>query len=152
VLVSVGIDAVGSLKMDDIQSIHWRHLHGRLGDVVYQLTKVQFTSFGSPEKWRPAVNAYRCAECIAVCLDLAGVDRKRIEIRVEPRRLLIRGYRQAPEPDRSENKPVQVLLMEIDYGPFERELLLPMEVDPKGINAEQHQGLLWVYLRLRGHS
>jgi HSP20 family protein len=137
--------------MDDIKSIHLRRLHGQLGDVVYQLTKVQFSRFGSPEKWQPAVNAYRCSECIAVCLDLAGVDRRRIEVRVEARRLLIRGNRQAPEPDHAERKPVQILLMEIDYGSFERELILPLEVDPEGVTAEQQQGLLWVYLRLRSH-
>jgi HSP20 family protein len=106
--------------MKDIHGIHLQRLHGRLGEVVYHLTKVQFSKFSSPEAWQPAVNAYRCAECIAICVDLAGVDRKRIELTVEPRRLLIRGHRQAPEPDGAKDKAVQVLVMEIDYGPFER--------------------------------
>jgi len=80
------------------------------------------------------------------------VDRRQIEVQVEPRRVRIRGHRQAPEPDHAANKPVQILLMEIDYGPFERELILPQEVDPERVTAEQQQGLLWVYLKLRSHS
>jgi HSP20 family protein len=138
--------------MEDIRSIHLRRLHGRLGDVVYQLTKVQFSRFSAPETWQPAINAYRCAECIVICLELAGVDRKRIELTVEPKRLRIRGQRQPPEPDGAENKPVQVLVMEIDYGPFEREVLLPSDVDPEGVTAEQQNGLLWIYLKLRAHG
>src|SRR5688572_28784197 len=107
------------------ESIHLKRLHGRLGDVVYQLTKVQFSHVSSPEAWQPALNAYRCKECIAICLDLAGVDRKSIELRVESRRLLIRGHRQPPEPEGADNKAVQILVMEIDYGTFQREVLLP---------------------------
>src|SRR5438270_10621716 len=131
--------------MNDIRGIHLRRLHGHLGDVVYNLTKIQFSRFSSP-KWQPAVNAYRCGGCIAICVDLAGVDRKRLELTVEGRRLWIRGHRQPPEPDGARDKAVQVLVMEIDYGPFEREVLLPSDVVSDQITAEHQNGLLWVYL------
>jgi len=138
--------------MKEIQGVHLRHLHGRLGDVVYHLTKVQFSRFSSPERWQPAVNAYRCAECITICVDLAGVDRERIDLTVEPRRLLIRGHRQPPEPGGARGKALQVLAMEIDYGPFEREVLLPSDVSADRVTAEHREGLLWVYLPLRAHA
>ncbi|MHC1763428.1 MAG: Hsp20/alpha crystallin family protein [Verrucomicrobiia bacterium] len=135
--------------MDDIQSIHLRRLHGRLGEVVYELSKVSFSQFSSPKVWQPAVNVYRCTEGIAICVDLAGVDRDRIEVQAEPRRLLIRGFRQPPEPEGADQTPVQVLVMEIDYGRFEREIVLPCDVEPDKVTAEQRNGLLWVYLPLR---
>lgn len=135
--------------MDDIQSIHLRRLHGRLGEVVYELSKVRFSQFSSPKVWQPAVNAYRCTEGMAICVDLAGVDRHRIEVHAEPRRLLIRGFRQPPEPEGADQTPVQVLVMEIDYGRFEREIVLPYDVEPDKVTAEQQNGLLWVYLPLR---
>jgi HSP20 family protein len=138
--------------MNDTRSIHLRRLHGRLGEVVYELTKVQFSRFNSPEAWRPAVNMYRCAECIVVCVDLAGVDRKRIAMEVGPTRLLVRGQRQPPEPEGAERKPVHILVMEIDYGPFEREVLLPSDVAPEQVTAEQRNGLLWIYLPFRSHA
>jgi HSP20 family protein len=134
------------------ESIHLKRLHGRLGDVAYQLTRIQFSHFSSPKRWQPALNAYRCSECIVICVDLAGVERKSIDLRVEPKRLLIRGHRQPPEPEASENKPLQILVMEIDYGAFEREVILPSDVDRARVNAEQNNGLLWIYLPLLTHG
>jgi HSP20 family protein len=124
-------------------------LHGRLGEVVYQLTRVSFSQLGSPKTWQPAVNAYRCAESIVVALDLSGVDQNQIQVEAEPRRLRIRGHRPPPEPEGAEHKPVQILLMEIDYGPFEREVLLPCDIDPAKVTAETRQGVLWIYLPLQ---
>lgn len=135
-----------------MESIYLKRLQGRLGDVVYELTKVQFSGIGAPQQWQPALNAYRCAECIIICVDLAGVDRAGIELRVEPRRLVIRGHRNPPEPAEAEHKPVQVLAMEIDYGAFQREVVLPSDVDRQRVNAEQKNGLLWIYLPMRAHA
>jgi HSP20 family molecular chaperone IbpA len=42
--------------------------------------------------------------------------------------------------------------MEIDYGPFEREVLLPSDVAPERVTAEQRNGLLWVYLPFQSHA
>ena len=75
-----------------------------------------------------------------------------ISVRAEPRRLLISGVRPPPEPACDQPQPVQVLAMEIDYGPFERVLNLPAEVDAARVNAEHRDGLLWISLPLRTHS
>jgi len=135
--------------MQDSHSAHLRRLHGRLGEVVYQLSQVQFSRFQTPRSWQPAINAYRCSECLVICVDLAGVDRQRIDLQLEPRHLLIRGCRTPPEPEEVAHKPVQVLLMEIDYGKFEREVFLPSDIAPERVTAEQRNGLLWVYLPFR---
>jgi HSP20 family protein len=143
----------GNVRIEaTMESIHLKRLQGRLGDVVYQMTRVQFSGLSAPSRWQPALNAYRCSECMVICLDLAGVDRNGIELRVEPRRLVIRGQRQPPEPEGAENKPLQVLVMEIDFGAFEREVLLPSDVDRERVNAEQKNGLLWIYLPLQAHG
>lgn len=130
-------------------SFRLQRLHGQLGDLIYQMTRVQFCSFGSEPFWRPPINVYRCDQGIAVCADLAGVDKDAIDLEVEPRRVLIRGRRRAPEPEEESQKPVQVLAMEIDYGSFERELHLPDEVDAERVTAEHRNGLLWIYLPFR---
>jgi len=44
---------------------------------------------------------------------------------------------------------MQTIAMEIDYGPFQRELELPDEVDVRKIHADQHNGLLWIHLPLQ---
>ena len=138
--------------MDEIHSIHLKRLHGRLGDIVYQLSKVQFSHWNNPKGWSPAINAYRCDQQIVICVDLAGVDDSEFELHVEPGRLRIRGRREPPEPVCTEQNSVQVLAMEIDYGPFEREITLPAEVDPAGVKAEHKSGLVWIYLPFRPQS
>src|SRR3712207_9141940 len=65
-------------------TIKLRWLHGALGDVSYHLTRVHFCRF-APSTWQPAINAYRCESCVRVCVDLAGVDKSLIDLRVEPR-------------------------------------------------------------------
>jgi HSP20 family molecular chaperone IbpA len=44
---------------------------------------------------------------------------------------------------------MQLLAMEIDYGPFEREVQLAAEVEIEQVHAEQRNGLLWIYLPLK---
>jgi hypothetical protein len=41
---------------------HLERLQRELGNIAFQLTSVQFARFGGTERWRPAVNAYRCAD------------------------------------------------------------------------------------------
>ncbi len=81
-----------------------------------------------------------------ICVDLAGVAREAIDLRVEPYRIVIRGNREVPEPKDPEGRPVEMLAMEIDYGPFERSVELFDEVDIEKAHAEQTNGLLWIHL------
>jgi HSP20 family protein len=134
--------------MDPIRNIKLRWLHGALKDVTYELSRSQFSRF-VPHAWEPAINAYRCETCIRVCVDLAGVERSLIDLTVEPRRVVIRGTRELPEPTHEEGSAVQLLAMEIDYGPFLREVSLPAEVEIDKAHAEQRNGLLWISLPLK---
>jgi HSP20 family protein len=82
-------------------------------------------------------------------VDLAGVDRSLIDLTITDRRLSIRGVRDVPEPGSEEKEAMQMIAMEIDYGPFEREVRLPGEVDVKKVHAEQKNGLLWIHVPLK---
>jgi len=135
--------------VDTLRTIRLRWLQGELGEIAWQLTRIQTSKFAPGGVWRPAINAYRCERGMRICVDLAGVDKTRIDLTAEPRRLLIRGFRQPPEPGAGE-RPVQVLAMEIDYGPFEREVPLPISVEVEKITAEQRNGLLWISLPAQG--
>lgn len=132
--------------MEDIRSVYLRHLESRLRDITGQLTRVRYSSSPALEAWHPAINVYRCHDRILICVELAGVDRSEIQVSVEPRRLWLRGHRALPEPRDVEGPALQVLAMEIDHGTFEREILLPADVVPERVEAEQREGLLWVRL------
>ena len=134
--------------MDPIKNMKLRWLHGALQDLTHELSRLQFSSF-APHAWEPAINAYRCENCIRVCVDLAGVERSLIDLTVEPRRVIIRGTRELPEPAGDEECAQQLLAMEIDYGPFIREVPLPAEVEIEQAHAEQRNGLLWISLPLK---
>jgi len=131
--------------MNTIRGIKLRWLHETLGDVTYQLTRLQLTPLG-PYRWRPAINAFQCNKGVRICVDLAGVDRSEVELTVEPQRFTIRGTRQAPEPTDEEGRTLQLIAFEIDYGPFERVLELPLPVDVEKARAEQRNGFLWIEL------
>ena len=134
--------------MDSTRTIRLRWLHSAVQDVTHQVTSLRLSRAGA-HLWRPAINAYRCEDCIRVCVDLAGVDRSDIDLTIAQQRLSIRGVRDVPEPSDEERRAMQMIAMEIDYGPFEREVRLPDEVDVKKVHAEQKNGLLWIHLPLR---
>lgn len=135
--------------MDSIRSIYLRHLQGRITDIACELTRVHYATAPLARAWPPAINAYRCQDCILVCAELAGVERSQIQVQVEPKRVWLRGRRALPEPRAGEPPALQVLAMEIDHGTFEREIVLPIEVDPDRVTAEQREGLLWIRLPLK---
>lgn len=135
--------------MDATRTIRLRWLHGELGDIGYHVARFRFHR--PVPTWQPAINAYRCHKCIRICVDLAGVDRSAIELRVESNRLTVRGTREVAEPAEGKKRHavVQILMMEIDYGAFERIVELPDEIDVRKAHADQENGLLWIHLPLK---
>jgi HSP20 family protein len=135
--------------MSEKPNIRLNQLHGRLGDLVYEFTKVQFSHSPGAEVWSPAVNAYRCEQGFAICVDLAGVPKETIHLEIERRRIRLQGQREVPEPKDKGHEPLQILAMEIDSGNFTREISLPADVDPECVRAEYKEGYLWIYLPFR---
>jgi HSP20 family protein len=138
--------------MSDIQNFRLRQLHGKLGDLVYQYTRVQFAHPPQPGQWAPPLNAYRCPRGFAICVDLAGVRKDEITLHVERRKIRLEGSRETPEPKGKEEQASQILAMEIDSGPFLREVSLPADVEPDKVRAEYKDGFLWIYLPYQCNS
>ena len=119
--------------------------------MMEQLSKGYY-NFLPSETWTPNVNLYETDSDYHVCVDLAGVDKEKIEITWVDQRMMIRGQRivpQCPNPQ-CENEPeharVRVHLMEIDHGAFAREVELPPDVNKEGISARYVDGMLWIDL------
>lgn len=123
----------------------------RAGDVVYELSSLNFSGYHPKAEWRPDMNAYQYDDRIEICVDLAGVEKRAIRVEVMPSALRIGGERRAPLPDcgKDPQRPGQcrkILAMEIENGRFERELRLPRVVDPERVEARHENGLLWIVL------
>lgn len=127
-------------------------IQGRLGDLMYQLTKVQFAQPPALDRWSPPINAYRCPKGFAICVELAGVPKETINLEVHHRTVRLEGRRETPEPKGKDEEPLQILAMEIDSGRFAREIVLPADVDPECVRAEYKEGYLWVYLPFQCQS
>lgn len=109
-------------------------------------------NFSPAESWTPAINVYMVGRRVEVCVDLAGLKKETIDVHVEPGTLVIRGMRQAPEPNSQADEELRILCMEVDHGPFCRRIRLPGQVDIARVESTYSEGLLWVRLPLRDHG
>ncbi len=113
-----------------------------------------FSQFAGTPGWTPAVNLYEKDSCYVVCVDLAGVDKDKIDVEVHEGRLTLRGQRVPPNrretPTAAALGHCKVHVMEIDDGPFARVVEIPADTDESRIIAQYRDGLLWIELPRRG--
>ena len=134
----------------------------RMSKMLEQMQKGYY-SFCPSETWTPNVNLYETDAEYLVCVDLAGVDKEKIDITVHDQRLTLRGQRVVPTPedvlaatagddaavgrhDAQPTRRVRVHVMEIDHGAFCREVELPHDVAAADIVAKYDNGVLWIHL------
>lgn len=111
------------------------------------MEQLQKGFFFPSESWTPNVNLYETSTSYLVCVDLAGVDKDKIDVEVADSRLKLRGARAVPSiaPEGGEQQEkVRVHLMEIDHGGFSREVEIPADADRHKINANYRNGMLWI--------
>ena len=124
--------------------------------LIEQMQKAYF-NFCPSETWTPSVNLYETADSYLVCVDLAGVEKEKIEVEVVAQVLKLRGTRAVPAHEEAasaaasaasghEGRRVRIHLMEIDHGSFCREVELPEDVDRNRIAANYRNGMLWIEL------
>jgi HSP20 family protein len=95
--------------------------------------------------YRPQVDCYRTEDppALTVVVELPGVDVESVHIVATARTVAVAGERRRP---RSEGRVYQQ--MEIEYGPFEREIVLAADVDTAAAHASYARGLLTIVLPL----
>jgi HSP20 family protein len=81
---------------------------------------------------------------VTVVVDLPGVDPADVTLSLSEGILSIAGSRRRPAAERAVFDQI-----ELDYGPFERHVAIPDDVDADGAEAAFDRGLLVVRLPLR---
>ena len=117
--------------------------------LIEQIQSKGYYGFISNENWTPNVNLYETDSAYCVCVDLAGVDKEKIEVDIVEGRLRLRGNRAVPTcvtESPAPNARMRMHLMEIDHGAFARDVELPEDVRQDQINAKYLDGLLWIEL------
>ena len=127
--------------MTSRRDIDW--LRGEIDDLFSELWQVP--SFAARGSFRPQVDCYRTEDPpeLTVLVELPGVDPENVQIVATPQALLVAGERRRPSGDGHVYQQ-----MELDYGPFRRELVLSVDVDPEGGRASYDRGLLTIVLPL----
>jgi HSP20 family protein len=92
--------------------------------------------------WAPAVDIYEQDGNLVLKAELAGVDPKNVDVRVENNVLTLRGERRLD----SEVKRDNYHRVERSYGSFSRSFSLPTVVDTEKIKAEYKDGVLRLVL------
>ena len=88
------------------------------------------------------VNMYENDRELVVATPMPGVAPEDIEVQVtDDRRLIVRARQHGPGQER-----IDYLLREWSYGPFEREIPLPRDVDAPRANLSYGNGVLMVSL------
>src|SRR4026208_1010623 len=88
--------------------------------------------------WVPNTDVYTTDSGLVIKVELAGMRSDHLEITVEGSRLRIAGTR----PEGCRSSKVSVLVMEINYGPFESVLELPPGYDLSQAKAAYLNGFL----------
>jgi len=107
----------------------------RLADDVFQVSRPFVLSRGG---WVPAVDIYEGPEFVYAVADMAGVDKESLQLIFKGRFLHLAGQRHPPVSLDNE----RFYQMEIEYGPFERIIRIPVAVDPEQMEAYYENGLL----------
>jgi HSP20 family protein len=117
-------------------------LHEEIEDLFNELWQVP-RFVGQRRGFRPNVDSYRTTEPpeLTVVVELPGVDPAGVQVVVDARALLVSGERPRPKADGRVYEQ-----MEIEYGPFQRLVRLPADVDPEHAKAEYERGVLRITL------
>ena len=117
-------------------------LHEEIEELFADLWQVPRFS-GMRHGFRPMVDSYHTDDPheLTVVVELPGVDPDSLTLVVGERLLVVTGERHRPK---VEGRVYQQ--MEIEYGPFQRQVHLAEDVDPEGAVARFEQGVLTVHL------
>lgn len=98
-----------------------------------------------PSSWSPAVDIYETDQNYVLTAEVPGLERDKIDLQIVNNVLYLRGER-----DPSKESPRQIYhRLERPSGNFERQFILPDEVNPDKIGAQVTEGVLTVLLPKR---
>ena len=98
------------------------------------------SSLRQRKAWRPPTDVYETEGAVVVKVEIAGMAREDLAISLDGRKLTIRGVR------RDSAAKLGYQQMEIQYGYFETEVLVPRAIDEEGVEATYQEGFLSVRL------
>ena len=96
----------------------------------------------SQHAWSPNTDVFETCSSLIVRMELAGIRHEDLEITLTDRLLVVRGHRREP----CRQGRCTFRQMEIDYGEFQRRIVIPSSVDASRVRAQLDHGFLHIEL------
>ncbi|PIP14480.1 MAG: hypothetical protein COX48_00625 [bacterium (Candidatus Stahlbacteria) CG23_combo_of_CG06-09_8_20_14_all_34_7] len=93
----------------------------------------------------PPVDIYEANNRFVIIIDVAGINKKQINVSVSDDILIIKGERKRTN---AIDENLCYYHMEIEYGPFERRIRIPRNIDIDNMKIEYDNGLLNIEIPL----
>jgi HSP20 family protein len=106
------------------------------------LAYLSLPALASHSGWSPNTDVYETPDGLVVKMEIAGISKDDLEITLNDRVLLVRGHRKDP----CRQRHCSFRQMEIDYGHFERRIVIPRSVDGSRVRAQFNNGFLHIEL------
>lgn len=118
-------------------------LGSRFEETIEDMFRAMGPMFSLQERtWKPSIDIYETDEEIIIIAEVAGVDLEYLDIQVNSKAVIISGNRnEIPKLEKCKYR-----LAEIQYGKFERTLILPSFIDPDKVDASCQDGFLKICL------
>lgn len=119
----------------------------RIQDIMDEMRNRSFCDYRATGAWLPTVNIYETRALYLVCVELAGLELDTVAVECpDAQHVRVTGQRLRPRaPGLAEAFSVE--LMEIDEGPFHREIDFSEPVAVDGLEVLYDNGYLWITLR-----
>jgi len=115
--------------------------------ILDEMRRRKLCDFSHTRTWTPTINLYESPSGFYLCVHLAGVEAAAITVECAGD-CTLRVMGQRPRPMIvGVVEPLRVEAMEIDEGPFHREVELPGPVDAQSMQISHDKGYIWITLR-----
>jgi len=129
-----------------------RQMENEMQRIADEALRGFFTDVPAPNKfWQPRVDVHETPESLIVKVEIAGVkaDQLNVSLSSDDRLLTVSGERSEEGFERKDR--IRCYQLEIYFGPFERQIVLPgsVRIHRDGITATYKEGFLVVTLPKR---
>jgi len=101
--------------------------------------KEKWVSFNKLEEGQLAIDVYQTDKDLVIQSTIAGIKSENLDISMERDIVTIKGSREKPFEEEGD-----YFIQECFWGPFSREIILPVDVDPERTTAEMKNSVLTI--------
>lgn len=117
-----------------------------MDDILDEMIGFKRMSLRRKHYYNPPVDIYETDENFIINIELPGMEKEDISLTLSDDVLIIKGVR---ENGRSRSEEISYYHMEMNYGPFERRIRIPRNIDHDKMEVTYENGILIIELPLQ---